>query len=262
MLFGEVDYYFNNHFESIKSFHIVDLGFEPTSFDALPNGSLVIASLESKALQIYDKEFKLIKKINEINHKTFTTQYLTSTGKDSIYLTDLKNNQIIQTDFDFNFIKQFGSKGSTNQQLDRPFGISFHEDSIYVCDSNNKRIQKLSQDLNYEESYPLNFKPCNIKIIKNVACIRSDSISLYYLNPFSFKVQLSNNHYEIYSINSWFYVNNKYNKRIECYDINGNMVNSKKLEHVREEMIPLHYSFGFFNNAILIGQYKKLKIIK
>ena len=188
MLFGEVDYYFNNHFESIKSFHIVDLGFEPTSFNALPNGSLVIASLEWKALKIYDRELKLIKTIDKINNKTFAPQYLTSNGKNSVYLSDRIGHKIIQTDLDFNFIKQFGGEGSSNQQFKFPLGITFHKDSIYVCDSNNKRIQKLSVDLTYQESYPLKFKPWNIKIIKNVACIRSNGepfiISLYHTFPF------------------------------------------------------------------------------
>ena len=65
---------------------------------------------------------------------------------------------------DINFIKQFGMKGSTFQQFDWSLGITFHEDSVYVCDIYNKRIQKLSQDFNYQETYPLNIFPSNIKI--------------------------------------------------------------------------------------------------
>ena len=90
---------------------------------------------------------------------------LSSNGQNSIYLTDEFNNQINQTDFDFNFIKQFGSKGTTNQQFDFPLGIEFYEDPVYVCDSINKPIQKLSEYLVYQAWYPINFKPWNIKII-------------------------------------------------------------------------------------------------
>ena len=83
MLFGQVDYYFNNHFESIndKDNQIVDLGFEPTSFDALPNGNLVICSHESKALKIYDKKFQLNVTIDKTNITTFHPTYLASNGK-------------------------------------------------------------------------------------------------------------------------------------------------------------------------------------
>ena len=86
MMFGQVDYYFNNHFETIndKDNQIIDLGFEPTSFDAHPHGNLVIASYESKALKIYDREFKLIQTIDKINNQTFSPLYLTSNDKKSV----------------------------------------------------------------------------------------------------------------------------------------------------------------------------------
>ena len=36
---------------------------------------------------IYDKEFKFIKTIDKIKHKTFNPAYLTSNGNNTIYLT-------------------------------------------------------------------------------------------------------------------------------------------------------------------------------
>ena len=118
VLFGEVDNYFDNKMDTIevKNYLINDLDFGPTSFYTLPNGNLVIASRKSKVLKIYDSEFKLIKTVDKINNKTFKPQYLTSNGKNSIYITDGLNIHIIQTDLDFNFIKQFGSKCSSNQK--------------------------------------------------------------------------------------------------------------------------------------------------
>ena len=164
---------------------------------------------------------------------------------------------------DFNFIKQFGSKGSSNQQLDLPNGIEYYEDSVFVCDSDNKRIQKLSEDLVYQESYPLYFQPWNIKIIKNVACVRPNgepNILLYQLNPFSYKTKISRGNGEIYSINSWFYVCNYFDKRIECYDINGNLVDAKNLVNIYEEN-NLLYSFGYFNKRFIIGPSETKKLI-
>ena len=166
---------------------------------------------------------------------------------------------------DFNFIKQFGSKGSSNQQLYYPLGIEYYEDSVYVCDSNNQRIQKLSEDLVYQETYPLNFDPWNIKIIKNVAGIRTNGepyrIYLYLLNPFSFKTRISRGNGEIYLINSSFYVYHKSDKRIECYDINGDLVDGKCLENISEETAQ-NFSFGYFNNRFIIGTEQTKKIIR
>ena len=70
------------------------------------------------------------------------------------------------------------------------------------------------------------------------------------------------NHFKIYSINSWFYVSNKYDKRIECYDINGYLVDTKDLVNIYEENNQL-YSFGYFNKRFIIGpsETKKLKIL-
>ena len=237
------------------------LGFEPTPFFILPNANIAITSSKSNVLKIYDSDFTLVKTIDKINNKTFSPRYLISNCKSSIYLTDGLNSQIIQTDLDFNFIKQFGSKGSSNQQLDNPCGIEFYENSVYVCDKENKRIQKLSEDLVFQESYPLNFKPENIKITKNVACIRSAVSgylsSLYQLNPFSFKTRMGTRDSEIYSINSWFYVFNELDERIECYDINGNLVGVDSFVKIFEDSKQLH-SFGYFNNNwLIIGRKKK-----
>ena len=73
------------------------------------NGNFGIHRYKSKALKIYDKDFKLIKTIDKINNKTFYQTYLTSNGRDSIYSTDVIIHKIIQTDFYFHFIKTIQS---------------------------------------------------------------------------------------------------------------------------------------------------------
>ena len=46
LLFRQVTYYFNNNIESIKDddYQIVELRSKPNTFNALPNGNLVIGS--------------------------------------------------------------------------------------------------------------------------------------------------------------------------------------------------------------------------
>ena len=88
-MFGAVDYLFEYKMGRIeaKSHRLIDLDFRPNSFYTLLNGSLVSASHESEVLKIYDSEFKLVKKIDKINNKTFGPLYLLSNGKSSIYMT-------------------------------------------------------------------------------------------------------------------------------------------------------------------------------
>ena len=69
------------------------------------------------------------------------------------------------------------------------------------------------------------------------------------MNPFSLKAKIGANFGAIYLINSWFNVNNKFDKRIECYDINGHMVDSKNLENVYyDKNEQAYFSFGYFNS--------------
>jgi len=98
--------------------------------------------------------------------------------------------------------------------------------------------------------------------------MKHGGIKLYYLNPFLFKGEISCNNdsdiscNEICSINSWFYVSYHKDKRIECYDINRILVDSKDLEEGYEEEEE-NYSFGYFKNAFIfgLGEATKLKIM-
>ena len=118
---------------------------------------------------------------------------------------------------DFTCIKRFGSKGTTNGHLHFPSGITYYDNFIYVCDLNNRRIQKFNENLIFQETLPLDFEPWNIQIANNVACIRPNEYAFtafYQLNPFSFKIKVYDRNDEIYSINSWFYMYRKLKKNI------------------------------------------------
>jgi hypothetical protein len=179
-----------------------------------------------------NSDLKIIKTIDKINNESFTPRYITTDGRNKIFFTALKS-RIIKTDLDFKFIKQFGSKGTGNENLDKPCGICYFEEFIYVCDYNNQRIQKLNENLVYQESYRINYKPWEIEVKNSVACIRPGSelfLLFYNLNPFFFKTKVSNVHGLITSFNSWFYQYNNRRERICCYNINGELVSEKKLK--------------------------------
>ena len=59
----------------VKDHQKINLDYAPSSFFSLPNWNLVIVSLESKVLQIYDSEFKLINTIDKINSKAFSPMF-------------------------------------------------------------------------------------------------------------------------------------------------------------------------------------------
>jgi hypothetical protein len=82
---------------------------------------------------------------------------------------------------------------------------------------------------------------------------------LYQIFPFYFIKKISRLNGEIYSINSFFVVNNIYDKMIECYDINGNLIHKKYLANVLDED---NHAFGYFNNKFIIGTRKTKKLIR
>ena len=176
-----------------EKYQVINLNHSPSLFYILPNENIAIGGKESKNLSIYNFNFKLIKTIDKINNKNFSPSCLTSNGKNFFYITDSTDHKIIQTDLNFNYVNHFGGKGSSNKLLDKPKAIDYYENSIYVCDRKNKRIQRISEELNFQKSYPLNFEPSSIKINNNVCCVNGNTFAvIYYLNPFSFKIKINN----------------------------------------------------------------------
>ena len=49
-------------------------------------------------------------------------------------------------------------------------------------------------------------------------------------------------------------------KRIECYDINGNLVDKKDLDNINEEVKQI-YLFGYFNNRFILGTREGKNVI-
>ena len=50
-------------------------------------------------------------------------------------------------------IKSVGKKGGNVGEFDWPYGVQYHNDQVYVCDSNNGRIQVFDSDLNFVRSF-------------------------------------------------------------------------------------------------------------
>lgn len=202
-----------------------------------------------------DSNFKVIKTISKINDEIFTPRFITTDGRNRIFFTALKS-RILKCDLDLKFIKQFGTKGSGNEQLDKPCGIKYFENFIYVCDYNNQRIQKLNEELLFKESYPLNFKPWEIEILNNIACIRSGSeasLVFYNMNPFYLKTKVNHVAGSITSFNSWFYQFDNRNTRIFCYNIHGDLVGHKLLRIDDSKNRPVcSLIINFFDEKILI----------
>lgn len=197
----------------------IDLNYRPSSICALPNGNLLSCS-NSDYLQLYDKDLRLIDTISNVAKYALC---VATNNRDRIYIPNrgIDANQIVVTDLDLNKIK-ISNPGSVNN----PHGLSFYNGYIYVCDYSNKRIQKLTEELAFVQFYQLDFNPTQIKVHNDLACVRPynlNFICFYEIENFTLKQKYENHGGTISEINGIFYEYNHSNKKIYCYDRNGEL---------------------------------------
>ena len=72
-------------------------------------------------------------------------------GNNSLYVNDIHNNKVHRINLsDGTYIGSTGSKGCGEGQFNHPNGLCFAQDNhLYVCDSDNHRIQVFDQDLKF-----------------------------------------------------------------------------------------------------------------
>ena len=68
-------------------------------------------------------------------------------------------HESVVTNFDLNFIKYFGSMGNGDNQFKYPSSICFKNGFFCVGDTNNRRIHKFSQNLEFIKLLELEYRP-------------------------------------------------------------------------------------------------------
>lgn len=175
----------------LKDYKFIPIHNEPWDMCVLENDYILTANYFEANLTLFDRNFQIIRVIDAIDNFTFNSSSITiNESLKRIFISDFKNNRLISCNYEFKFIAATnGDYGKNFRQLDGPSGICCKNNSIYLCDYNNERIQKLTVNLNFETSYAIYIKPFFIKILNTIAAIKSDDdsrvIYLYNLNDFS-----------------------------------------------------------------------------
>lgn len=244
----------------------ISLSINPSDLCVMPSFELLIID-NKKSLNVYDEEFNLKRVIDKINDQSFYPIRLATNNKDRFYISDSTNYEVIALDFNFNKIKSFGSKGAANDQFDFPNGISYSNECVYVCDLDNKRIQKLSKDLIFLETIQLDYKPWLIKSSDTLACIASfDHTSTYFYdlkNQFQLKFKYDDECYgRISEINSSFYVYKVVDKKIKFYNSNGEFVETFDVDRLGTNIKDSADGvLAFYMERIIVTCQNKRKLI-
>jgi hypothetical protein len=223
--------------------------------------------LDDKCLTIYDQNLNFIKQIDRINGEEFQpSSILANFNEKQFYICDNLNDRILITDFEFNFNKSVGSKGSESCQFNGPFDICFSSPKFYICDFHNKRIQVYSKDFNFVTSFEVEYHPWKIKSTNSTICVEaSDPDGIYFYNSNDFNLIRNYNHLEgrISQINSMFYEFNHQTQTMSCYDENGNLKELITLRGLDNFLKDVHDGqFIYHNEALLIQSWSDQKIIK
>ena len=136
----------------------------PISLLVLPNHNLVCSTIRS--IILFNDKLQEIKNIS-----TKGKSFCALNRRNGIYVSVREKISFLLFDLNLNQLKQFGSCGSCgsgNNQLNYPYGLSCHDDYLYICDCGNKRIQILTLDFEYTSSIQLEgFYPFRVLVSKS-----------------------------------------------------------------------------------------------
>lgn len=75
--------------------------------------------------------------------------------ENSVIICDMENNCLREFDLQGNEIRSVGRLGNGNGEFIHPSGLTYCNESFYVVDSGNNRIQIFNADLEYQSKYAL-----------------------------------------------------------------------------------------------------------
>ena len=154
-----------------------------------PSRKICIVAL-LKEIQIYNKEYKFLRKIDKIGNNDFYPQFIETNNKNGIFICNPREYKIMFLNLDTEETKE------TISRIDviLPRGMFYINNKLYVCDGNMNKIKTFDENLIKIEEYCLDIFPCDIKIINDVACVYSkktlsmgtnvDIIKFYNINGF------------------------------------------------------------------------------
>ena len=245
-LIGEI--VFGDVIQRIKSNKYKTINIDncrPYDVCILPNGNTLVCNYLQCNMVLFDTNNELIRTIDTIGTQSVRVVSACSNGINAAYLSEFSSHMIIKTDLNFNTqLALFGTscqRGTDNVHLNNPRGICFNNNSVYVCDNGNKRIQILNEDLSYQQSIKLNYEPGYIKVLNNVACVRMDDVQIicfYDLKTFN-EIKRYDHNGIIGVYRQGFIEYFHTTKSFYCYDKNGDLL----------EQIETKNDFGVLSNT-------------
>ncbi|KAI6652290.1 PEP-CTERM domain protein [Oopsacas minuta] len=138
-------------------------------------GNIYITDRDNHRVQVFNSNgdyiFMFSAKMNEPRGICISKNY--------VYVTQINVHSVNMYELGGKLIASVGSQGNKETQFNRPHCIDFSHrtDNIYVCDSDNGRIQILTEDLRFHSVLGIGVlnKPLDIKVTRDRVLVLDDS---------------------------------------------------------------------------------------
>ena len=112
---------------------------------------------EKNYISVRDLHGKLIRRIGPLEdglQRVDISPTGVAVGNDGVmFVTDFSSRRLLKLSCDGTLLKAAGGRGEGPGQLDDPHGIALISNKLFICDSDNHRVQVFDTDLNFLDSF-------------------------------------------------------------------------------------------------------------
>ena len=157
-------------------------------------GNIFVADKWNSCVKVFDDSGKIIYKFGdeEGKGKMFMPQSLSIHGNNIVI--SQSNDFILNYQINGKFISRIGKSGKGKLEFNLPRGLTFNQNGdLYICDSNNNRVQILSNEFVFKNEFGQNFlkKPCDVKLTRRYIYILDESNPCLHLFDYNLILQES-----------------------------------------------------------------------
>ena len=146
-------------------------------------GNIFVADSSNNRVQVFDKDGKYLHKFGDRDGASkMKTPHSIDFYQNKVFISQHDGGCLLVYYLNGTFLKQIGTPGNGEGQLNYPRGITFNESNgdIFVCDCDNHRIQIFSKDFLFKSQFGKEILkyPSDIKLTNEYIYVLS------YTNPF------------------------------------------------------------------------------
>ena len=148
-------------------------------------GNIFVADRDNNRVQVFAKDGKYLYKFGErdgagkMKSPLFIAFY-----QNKVFVSQFGAGCFLVYDLNGTFLKQIGTPGNGEGQLNSPYGITINESNgdIFVCDYSNNRVQIFSKDFLFKSQFGKGIlkSPSDLKLTNEYIYVLSDTDSFLY----------------------------------------------------------------------------------